>query len=127
MLSLEGNHKAAEAIQEVVLKGKRAEFGPNHLATAYSMALLGEEKLALGKLDEAEPLFKDALKIRVENREKVRGIHIVETRDSLAQICEGRGDLKGARKWRMDGAPDEMCCGHNRVSDPSTFRMYLSY
>ena len=112
-LSRAGNHVEAEKLHLRALNMRVECLGLDAEETAVSRNLLGEEQLALGKLDEAEATIREALRVR-----DICGtpFDTAVSRENLAQVFEARGQWDAAGEIRRSKL-DQMTCASYTVSD----------
>ena len=116
ILADEGKHLEAETL---LLEAKdlcENSSGPNTAAYAFTVHSLGETQVKIGKLDDAEASFLDAIQVRTHFPPTTATMFMLAmSRDALAQKYEIRGDYKKARELRM-AESESMICSFNKVS-----------
>jgi tetratricopeptide (TPR) repeat protein len=94
------DYAGAEALHLQALSLRKKNFDKMPKEMAITLNSLGEQRLKLGKLEEAEDNFRKAVDIR-----NVRGpqLEAAYVRDNLAKVLEAKGNFAGARETRLLG------------------------
>ncbi|KAL5495290.1 hypothetical protein ACEPAI_753 [Sanghuangporus weigelae] len=101
-----GDYADAEKLHLKALATKEKSFGERSIEAALTRNALGEAQLKLGKLDEAKRNF-----VQIRNEASFRGMDAAYSRENLAQVLEGKGNLIEAKEVRRSsGAPDALVC-----------------
>jgi len=104
-----GDLTTAERLFIRAIQIRNEAFGPGNNYIAINQNSLGELYVKMGKLDEAEELYKAAL----ETRDRMQAYYDAAcTRENLAQLYEMKGDATAAKAMRRRGRPNRLVCGN---------------
>lgn len=90
-----GRHKEAEHEYQLSLILLRSSVSDAHPYICLLLNNLGDLKLDTAQLDEADRLYKEALRLQGKNPNRQ---HLLTTQHNIARIAEARGDFEEAEK-----------------------------
>ncbi|KAH9849734.1 hypothetical protein C2E23DRAFT_838269 [Lenzites betulinus] len=123
-LERQGDLQGAERAHLEAIRVEEAGLGTDHFTTAVSYNGLGELYLKTAQLDKAEDYLNKALRVRTQSGPKS---DLAVTRDNLGRLFEMKGDLKAARRIRLQGSPDNnIACGNYECAKLSNSLSQLS-
>lgn len=114
--SQSGDLVTAERLHRQALELKLRTCGPEGARSATSMNGLGEALLHQGKIDEAEKVLREAVRIR--SSKTPQSFDTAVSRENMAQVYEAKGDLQAAKAIRLEGKPNNLACSNYNVRIP---------